>query len=274
MTDNLPTSIPTAPLALPSSAATTQATAVEQARAVAEVQAAVTVAQACPRDLVRVTAEMRETCSHAALAERAFYSVTNRGTGPSVHLARELARTWGNLTYGVRELRRDDIEGMSEIEVFAWDQQANVRSSRTVQVPHARMARKERQKLLDLGDIVNNNNNVGARQLRECIFSLLPPWFIREAEDICRRTIEQGDGEPVADRIRKMVSAFASKGIDQTRLEARLGKPRPSWDAGDVASLRIDWETVFTDGVTADTIFPPTPITTNDFTPPSEEATS
>ena len=128
----------------------TQATAIEQARAVAEVQAAVVVAQQRPRDIGRAEAEMRDACSRLAVAERAFYSVPNRGHGLSVHLARELARIWGNLTYGVRELRRDDAEGMSEMEVFAWDWQANVRPSRTVQVPHARMKGRSRQKLDDL----------------------------------------------------------------------------------------------------------------------------
>jgi hypothetical protein len=64
-----------------------------------------------------------------ALANRAFYSVPNRGNGPSVHLARELARIWGNLDYGVKELRRDDAAGESEVLAFAWDQQTNVRSS-------------------------------------------------------------------------------------------------------------------------------------------------
>ena len=70
----------------------TQTTAVEQARAVAEVQAAVTVAQAMPRDINRAVAEMRDACGRTALASRAFYSVPNRGNGPTVHLARELAR--------------------------------------------------------------------------------------------------------------------------------------------------------------------------------------
>lgn len=261
--DLVPT-IPAAPLAL--APTTTQATAVEQARAVAEVQAAVVVAQQCPRDLGRAHAEMLDTCSHTALAERAFYSVPNRGSGASVHLARELARIWGNLTYGVRELRRDDIEGMSEIEVYAWDQQANVRSSRTVQVPHARMTKKGRQALTDLGDIVNNNNNFGARQLRECIFSLIPPWFIREAENACRKTLEQGDGKSLPDRITDMVKAFAGRGIDQSRLEARLDKPRKTWDAADVAGLRVDWGSITNDGIDPDSIFPSPTITATDLT--------
>ena len=122
----------------------TQATAVEQARAIAEVQAAVVVAQQCPRDMSRAEQEMRDATGRIALAQRAFYRVPNRGSGPSVHLARELARVWGNVQYGVHELRRDDTAGMSEIQAFAWDVQTNTRSTRTFQVPHQRMVKGER----------------------------------------------------------------------------------------------------------------------------------
>ena len=65
-------------------APTTQATAVEQARAVAEVAAAVQVAQQNPRDFNRAWEEMKTACGRLSLASRAFYSVPNRGTGPSV----------------------------------------------------------------------------------------------------------------------------------------------------------------------------------------------
>ena len=102
--------------AAPTLANLTQATAIEQARAVAEVQAAVTVAQAIPRDVQRAVAEMRDACGRLALAQRAFYSVPNRGNGPTVHLARELARIWGNIDYGVRELRRDDEELLAGLQ--------------------------------------------------------------------------------------------------------------------------------------------------------------
>ena len=234
----------------------TQATAIEQARAVAEVQAAVVVAQQRPRDIARAEAEMRDACGRLAVAERAFYSVPNRGSGMSVHLARELARIWGNLTYGVRELRRDDTEGMSEMEVFAWDWQANVRPSRTVQVPHARMKGRNRQKLDDLTDIVNNNNSVGARQLRECIKSLLPAWFIADAEALCRETLNRGDGKPLAERISAMLGAFDKLGISQAQLETRSGKTRNQWTPDDLGRLAIDYQSITSDGIDPESIFP------------------
>src|SRR5690606_7484158 len=161
--------------------AATQATAVEQARAVAEVAAAVKVAQEFPRDVARAIERMRMACQQRSLADRAFYSLPRAGgrvEGSTVHLARELAGCWGNIDYGIRELKRDDVAGESEMQAWAWDQENNVRSSRSFVVPHAIMAGrgadKKRKHLTDLGDIANNNNSVAARAVRETIFTVLP----------------------------------------------------------------------------------------------------
>lgn len=238
-----------------------QATAVEQARAVAEVQAAVIVAQNVPRDVVRARGEMRDACSHMALAQRAFYRVPNRGEGPSVHLARELARIWGNIQYGVHELRRDDAAGESEVQAFAWDVQTNTRSTRTFVVPHARMASGKRTPLVDLGDIYRSNQNVGARAVRECIFTVLPTDFADEAQDACRRTLEHGEGEPLEDRVAKMVKAFDEIGVKVAQLESKLDRRRGQWTAGDVASMLIAFKSIKAGESTVDDEFPVAAVT-------------
>lgn len=251
--------------AVPTPAHPTQATVIEQARAVAEVQAAVTVAQAIPRDVARAVGEMRDSCGRLAMAERAFYAVPNRGNGPTVHLARELARIWGNLDYSVRELRRDDEAGESEVMASAWDQQVNVRSSRSFVVPHQKMvgkgAFKKREAIIDLDDVYRNNQSVGAKAVRECVFSVLPRWFTEEAQDICRKTLNQGEGKPLDVRIAEAVKLYADLGITQARIEAKIGRKRGQWDAGDVGQLAIDYTSITRDGVAADSLFPEQPIT-------------
>lgn len=234
-----------------------QATAVEQARAVAEVQAAVVVAQQVPRDAGRVWADMEHACKRRGLADRAFYSVRNRGTGPSVHLARELARIFGNVQYGVHELRRDDVAGMSEIQAFAWDVEKNVRSTRTFQVPHARMAKGERSPLTDLQDVYLNNQNIGARAVRECIFTVLPADFTDKAQELCHDTIRNGDGTPLADQITALIKGFADEfDVKLPRLEAKIGRPRSGWQPGDVASMRIAWGSLRRGELTIEDAFP------------------
>lgn len=252
--------------AAPAIAAASQSTLVEQSRAVAEVQAAIVVAQQCPRDMGRAEAEMRSSSSRLSLANRAFYSVKNRGTGASVHLARELARIWGNLDYGVRELARDDAAGTSEIQAFAWDQQTNVRSTRTFIVPHERMAQGSRKKLVDLTDVYLNNQNIGARAVRECIFTVLPAWFTEEAQDLCRQTLEHGEGEPVAARAEKAVAAFSSLGVAQDQLETRVGKNLSAWEPQDVANLSVLFSSIKAGDARAEDEFPPRRVTADELT--------
>ena len=238
-----------------------QATMTEQSRAIAEVQAAVAVAQHFPRDMHRAWADMQASCGRSAVAERAFYAVKNRGQGPSVHLARELARIWGNIDYGVRELHRDDDKGESEIQAFAWDQQTNVRSTRSFLVPHERMKAGQRQKLVDLTDVYLNNQNIGARAVRECIFTVLPSDFVAEAEGLCRTTVRKGDGKPLVERVTHMVERFAEIGVTVPRIEARVGRSRGQWNAADVAELGVVFRSIEAGDATADEQFPDARVT-------------
>ena len=220
-----------------------EATKVEQARAVAEVAAAVKVAQDFPRDTSRSLDRMRQACSQRSLADRAFYSLPRAGgrvEGSTVHLARELANCWGNIDYGIRELRRDDDNGVSEMQAWAWDQEANVRSSRSFIVPHARMKGKQRQALTDLADIANNNNSVAARAVRETIFTVLPVWFRSEAEDITNRTLQGGGEKTLAQQIADALGHYGSTfSVTQKQIEDSLQRPASSWTAQDVAGLRV-----------------------------------
>lgn len=259
-----------APPPAPTPLGISQATAIEQSRAVAEVQAAIIVAQQCPRDMNRAWAEMRAACGRLNLASRAFYSVPNRGNKPSVHLARELARIWGNLDYGVKELRRDDLVHESEIQTYAWDQQTNVRSTRSMVVPHARMKGGDRQPLTNLSDIYLNNQNVGARAVRECIFTVLPADFTFEAQELCRATIERGDGQPLDKRIADMVAAFAAYDIKAGQIETRLGRKRGHWTAADVADLGVVYSSIKRGEVQAAEEFPPERVTAAEITGAAE----
>lgn len=238
-----------------------QTTAVEQARAVAEVAAAVQVAQMHPRDMDRAWAEMRAACGRLGLAERAFYTVPNRGKSkPSVHLARELARIWGNIDYGVHELHRDDERGISEVRAYAWDQQTNMRNSRTFQVPHQRMVKVDgeqtRKPLVDLQDVYLNNQNIGARAVREAIFAAMPADFVAEAQDICRETVKRGDGTPLPERIANMLAKFKELGLSVAAIEGRVGRKRGQWTAADLAELSVVYGSIKRGEANADEEFP------------------
>lgn len=268
--------LPSDRTAVARASAITQATAVEQARAVAEVAAAVKVAQEFPRDITRALARMREACGQRALAERAFYSLPRAGgrvEGTTVHVARELAGCWGNVDYGVREMRRDDAAGESEMLAWAWDQEANVRSSRSFVVPHARMVKKQREALTDLGDIANNNNSVAARAVRETIFTIIPVWFRAEAESILAATLK-GDvgGKTLAQQAADAIRHYdTTHHITRAQLEAHIARKVADWTEGDLALLRVLSTEIARGEKRADVVFAAQRVTADDLTGPGAE---
>lgn len=237
----------------------TQATAIEQSRAVAEVQAAVTVAQARPRDEALATEKVIKSCGQRAVAETAFFKFPRGGQsvqGESVHLARELARCWGNIFYGISELNRDDAAAVSEMVAFAWDLETNAQSRMTFQVPHKRDKRGGAEVLTDMRDIYENNANMGARRLRECIFAVLPPYLKEVAKQSCIRTLEKGeDGKPLQVRIAEALTAFERIGISRERIEAKAGQAR-SWTEMDLAMLQVSYRSISRKEVSPDEEFP------------------
>ena len=88
------------------------------------------------------------------------------------------------------------------------------------------------------------NQNQGAKAVLECIFGVLPAWFVDEAEQICRNTLQNGDGTPLAKRIEQCVDAFAGIQVNASALEKRVGRPRAKWEAQDLASLLTSYQSI------------------------------
>ena len=264
-------------IALPHAARIGQATAIEQSRAVAEVQAAIIVAQQCPRDKQAAQREMRESCRMKALAERAFYRFPRSGqtvSGPSVHLARELARCWGNIQYGVAEMSRDDAHGQSEMLAYAWDVQTNARASAVFIVPHARDKKNGPERLTDMRDIYENNSNNGARRVRECIFAVLPPWFVEEAKDLCAQTLKDGGGKPLTQRVADALGMFGNMGITEDDITRKLGRPTAKWTDHDLGQLSVIYRSLQRGEVTREDEFPAPTVTAEEITGPPRTVTT
>jgi len=236
-----------------------QAAGIEHSRAVAEVQAAVTVAQRCPRDEALAIERAKSSCRQYEVAQSAFFKLP-RGvesvTGETIHLAVELARCWGNIDYGIMELARDDAAHESEMLAFAWDLETNTKARMTFIVPHKRDKRGGPVLLTDMRDIYENNANNGARRLRECIFRVLPPYLKEVAKATCYQTLEKGRGDkPLEVRAAEAVEAFKGIGIARERLEAKVGPVR-NWTAMDIANLEVSFNSIRRNEVNADEEFP------------------
>jgi hypothetical protein len=205
------------------------AVSIESERAIAEARGQMQLAKMFPRDLNAAYAEMMDACKLQALAKVAFYSVPQGGqkvTGPSIRLAEEIARIYGNFEFGHRELSRIDATpdsfGKSEIEVYAWDKEKNNRSIRQITVLHVLDTKDGPRKLRDQKDVDNKIANVASKQARGRILALLPKWLIEAAQDECRKTLAGDNTEPLAVRVRKMTQAFAAYGVTPAHLEAYL----------------------------------------------------
>lgn len=201
---------------------------VETARAVSEVQGMMLLAKQFPRNEIDAFNKAITACQRLEFAEKATYSYPRSGqtiSGASIRLAEELARCWGNMDYGIKELSQND--GETEMMAYAWDMETNTRSSQNFKVKHVRTTKTKTYTLTDQRDIYENNANNGGRRLRARILAILPPDLVTAAVEECKKTINsalQGNREvPLADRARNMVLAFSKYGVSKEQLENRLG---------------------------------------------------
>ena len=213
------------------------AVTIETSRAVAEAQGKLVIAKNFPRNEVEAYAKAMQACKRKSLAEKATYSYPRSGStisGPSIRLAEELARCWGNIDFGVKELSQK--EGESEMQAYCWDMETNTISSQTFVVAHVRDTRNNgQQKLTTQRDIYENNANMAGRRLRARILAVLPPDLVEAAVAECKKTLAGSNDIPIADRIKKMAVAFEKFGIKPAVIEKRLGRKLDTMTADDIS---------------------------------------
>ena len=208
--------------------------AIEASRAIAEAQGKLVIAKRFPRDEVACFANMSKACSRKGIAEKAFFSYNRGGStvsGCTIRLAEELARCWGNIDYGIKELSQDD--GKSEMQAYAWDLETNAISVQNFTNPHIREVKGVAKKLTSQRDIYEINANMGARRLRSRILAVLPADFVDEAIRLCKQTLAGNSDEPLIDRVKKMVVAFEKLGVSQEQIEKRLKRKITTMTADD-----------------------------------------
>lgn len=218
----------------------------DQARAVAEVQAALTIAQCRPRNELRARERLIQACQRTTLAEAAVYQFPRGGqsvTGPSIRLAEVAARCFGNMTYGFRELSRR--QGESECEAFAWDLETNTKAVRQFAVRHLRDKRGGPVALTDERDIYEMIANQAQRRVRATILEIIPGDIIDDAMAECEKTKKAALGNrPQAEIIKDMIAAFAQFGVGREAIEKRLGHRLDSVQAGEVLGLKRIWSSI------------------------------
>ena len=199
--------------------------AIEASRAIAEAQGKLVIAKRFPRDEVQAYNRVAQACQRKGIAEKAFYSYNRGGgtvSGPTIRFAEELARCWGNIDYGIKELSQD--EGKSEMQAYAWDLETNAQSVQNFTNPHIREVGGKAKILTSQRDIYEINANMGARRLRSRILAILPTDLVDMAIAECKKTLAGNNDEPLIDRVKKMIVAFGKIGVTQEQIEKRLGR--------------------------------------------------
>lgn len=203
--------------------------AVESSRAIAEAQGKLVIAKRFPRNEIDAFAKVMTACQRKSLAEKAFYSYPRGGEtvqGPTIRFAEELARCWGNLDYGIKELSQGN--GNSEMQAYCWDLETNTMSIQNFTSPHRKESRNKKtntteiRELTSLRDIYENNANMAARRLRARILAVLPSDLVDEAIKECRKTLTGNNETPLIDRVKSMTVAFGKLGVTQEMIEGRL----------------------------------------------------
>lgn len=196
---------------------------VETHRAIAETQAAILLAKKFPRNQVEAMDRILNAFTRPSLAEKAEYAYARGGTeiaGPSIRAAEAIAREWGNISFGIRELSQGG--GESEVEAFAWDMETNTRQVKVFKVPHKRYTRSGgNQPLNDPRDIYEMVANQGARRLRACILGVIPG-------DVTEAAMRQADAtlrtkaEVTPERLKALLEKFAEFEVTQEMIEVKI----------------------------------------------------
>lgn len=233
-------------------------TQIEISRAIQEVQGAILVAQKCPRDEVRAYKKIIDSAKRKSLAESAVYAYPRGGQiikGPSIRSAETIAKYWGNLDYGIKELSQDNKNHVSEVMAYAWDLETNTRQCKVFKVSHTRIAKGIAKTLTDPRDIYELVANQGARRLRACILGIMPSDIVEDFINECEKTLAGDNSKPLKERIKEMVKAFEALGVSQDMIEKRFGCRADSFIEKQLVDLRAIYKSIKDNFQTIDSFF-------------------
>lgn len=230
--------------------ATRAPAATDQHRAIAEVQAAMMIARANPRDQRAALDRILNACTRPSLASCAVYTYSRGGSdisGPSIRLAEAVAQQWGNMQFGIREI--DQSGGVSTVQAYAWDVETNTRREVTFHVPLVRHTKRGTVQLTDPRDVYEHVANQGARRLRACILAVIPGDVTEAAVAQCEQTMTaHADISP--ENIQRIVAAFEKFGVTKAQIEARIQRRLDAIRPAQVVMLKKIY-TSLNDGMSA-----------------------
>lgn len=213
------------------------------ARDEAELKGAIVMAKKFPRDENASYNKLMKSCERPAFAEAATYQFPRGGqqiSGPSVNLAREAARCWGNVRYGL--IIVTDSEEEVHIRGAAFDLETNnavAMEDKFKKLVYRRDGGWQKPDERDLRELINRR---GAICVRNALLQILPPDVVDDAVSKAGLTLQQAaKGQLKQDRtktIRSLLAAFDMLGVSKEMIEATLKHPVDIINEEELAKLR------------------------------------
>lgn len=211
-----------------------------------DAQMRMVAAKRFPRDQVAAYNRILQDCQRKSLAEKAMYEYPRGGTtvtGPSIHLAKAMARNWGNLLSGFKVLEQSAKE--STVMAYCWDLETNYTEEKVFFVPHIRETKKGAKALTDPRDIYEMVANQAARRERACILSVIPGDVVDAAVGQCNATLASGGKMPLVDMVRALVKNFQEQyGVTAEMLEKYIGCKKEAFSNQSVVRLKNVYNTI------------------------------
>jgi hypothetical protein len=239
-------------------------------REAAELRGQIMLARELPRDeekaraMALLSCARPEFCASEDGKPKAIY-VFPRGketiSGPGVKLAREIARLWGNLRYGVQVIPNSDPKKV-HIRAQALDLQTNTQV-------YSEEFSKLHQRKGNTGTAWVEPDERDLRELtarhmafaeRNCLLKIVPPDLIEACVDRCKQTMAMSaSGELLKDRkgtVVRIIASFARIGVLPAQLDAFIGGKLDDVTAEQVADLRGALQAIQDGERSAEGIFP------------------
>ncbi len=225
--------------------------AVEESAGIAEIQAKMILARNFPRSVELCIERITRECENKDLAEKATYEYQRGDTvvrGPSIRLIECVARHWGNILSGIKEISSNALE--VTVKAYCWDLETNFADEKVFTVPYSRTKKVKNTDgstgritvpLTDERDKYEVMANMAARRKRACMQAIIPKFVIDAAVDACQSTLENAmKGEDIEVTKAKMLAAFRTKAewISEADFEEICGKPFESLSIKDIVKLR------------------------------------
>ena len=210
-----------------------------------EIQGAIIVAKKFPRNEDEAFERLMKSCRRTSFAESVAYSFPRGGkliTGPSVHIAREFARVWKNIRYGLEILL--DTDEQRQIRGWAWDVESNTKVSQDDYFKKLIYRKDGGWIVPDERDLRELTNRRGAILMRNCILQLLPSDFIDDALALAKETIKKAADQDPDSFKKKMIVVFSGINITVEMLEKKLGHKLDQCNSEELTELRQIFESI------------------------------